>query len=69
MLNKFIEQSEASDVQETSLKEEIETMKLYMSIENIRFSNRTAVCCLSSLNLETIKIPPLVLQPFLENCF
>ncbi len=60
---------EASDLQETSLKEEIETMKLYLSLENIRFSNEISfnVKTDSSLNLETIKIPPLVLQPFLEN--
>jgi tetratricopeptide (TPR) repeat protein len=60
---------EASDLQETSLKEEIETMKLYLSLENIRFSNEINfnVKTDSSLNLETIKIPPLVLQPFIEN--
>ena len=60
---------EASDLQETSLKEEIETMKLYLSLENIRFSNEISfnVKTDSSLNLETIKIPPLVLQPFIEN--
>lgn len=60
---------EASDVQETSLKEEIETMKLYLTLENIRFSNEINfnVKTDSSLNLEAIKIPPLVLQPFLEN--
>ena len=60
---------EGSTVQVTTLAEEIETMKLYMSIENIRFSNEIdfKVDIDSSLNLETIKIPPLVLQPFLEN--
>jgi len=60
---------EASDLQEISLKEEIETMKLYLSLENIRFSNEInfSVKIDSSLNLEMIKIPPLVLQPFLEN--
>ena len=60
---------EGSTVQVTTLAEEIETMKLYMSIENIRFSNEIdfKVDIDSSLSLETIKIPPLVLQPFLEN--
>lgn len=59
----------ASSIQETTLAEEIETMELYMSIENIRFSNEIdfSVIIDSSLNLESIKIPPLVLQPFLEN--
>ena len=60
---------EASSIQETTLAEEIETMKLYMSIENIRFSNEIdfKIDIDPSLSLETIKIPPLVLQPFLEN--
>ncbi|ARV15981.1 tetratricopeptide repeat-containing sensor histidine kinase [Polaribacter sp. SA4-12] len=60
---------EASSIQETTLAEEIETMELYMSIENIRFSNEIdfSVIVDPSLNLESIKIPPLVLQPFLEN--
>ena len=60
---------DASSVKETSLGEELETMDLYMSIENIRFSNeikhKTIVD--PSINLDTIKVPPLVLQPFLEN--
>jgi tetratricopeptide (TPR) repeat protein len=60
---------EATSIQVTTLAEEIETMELYMSIENIRFSNEIdfSVMVDSSLNLESIKIPPLVLQPFLEN--
>ena len=60
---------EASSIQETTLAEEIQTMKLYMSIENIRFSNEIDfnIAIDSNLSLETIKIPPLVLQPFLEN--
>ncbi|TXD49870.1 tetratricopeptide repeat protein [Polaribacter sp. IC073] len=60
---------EASAIQETTLSEEIETMKLYMSIENIRFSNEIdfTIKTDASLNLASIKIPPLVLQPFLEN--
>ena len=60
---------EASSLQEISLAEEIKTMKLYMSIENIRFSNSIDFKIFASddLNLETIKIPPLILQPFLEN--
>ncbi|QVY64331.1 histidine kinase [Polaribacter sp. Q13] len=60
---------DASSIQETTLFEEIETMKLYMGIENIRFSNEIdfAIKTDASLNLTTIKIPPLALQPFLEN--
>lgn len=60
---------EASSIKVTSLKEELETMELYMSIENIRFSDAIDYCVEISedVKLEGIKIPPLVLQPFLEN--
>ncbi|MCF6348078.1 MAG: tetratricopeptide repeat protein [Flavobacteriaceae bacterium] len=60
---------DASSVKETSLAEELETMDLYMGIENIRFSNQIKYETIidSSIDLENIKVPPLVLQPFLEN--
>ncbi|CAM1350320.1 tetratricopeptide repeat protein [Tenacibaculum insulae] len=60
---------ESSTVKEVSLEEELKTMDLYMSIENIRFSNEISYQekINSNLNLGVIKIPPLVLQPFLEN--
>ena len=60
---------EVSKVKEVSLKEELNTMSLYMSIENIRFDNSISYIekISSDLNTDTIKLPPLVLQPFLEN--
>lgn len=60
---------DVSKIREVSLKEELNTMDLYMSIENIRFNNEINYVqnINSSLNTETIKVPPLVLQPFLEN--
>jgi len=59
----------ASKEKETSLNDELETMKLYMNIENIRFSNEIDfnVNVDSSINTEVTKIPSMVLQPFLEN--
>lgn len=60
---------EASSVKEITLAEELETVELYMNIENIRFSNeidfKINVC--DDINPEAIKIPSLALQPFLEN--
>jgi len=60
---------EASSLKEIPLADELETVELYMNIENIRFSNE--------INFETqieegidphnVKIPSLILQPFLEN--
>ena len=60
---------ESSTVQEITLAEEIKTLKIYLSIENIRFSNEINFTLKvdSSINLKTIKIPPLALQPFFEN--
>ncbi|WBX73779.1 histidine kinase [Tenacibaculum pacificus] len=60
---------ESSNVKEVTLGEELKTMNLYMSIENIRFSNAIIYTedISEYLNVETIKIPPLILQPFLEN--
>ncbi len=61
---------DTSRKKEVSLTEELETMELYVTIENIRFNNEIEYTCEvkdESLNLDTIKIPPLLLQPFLEN--
>ncbi len=60
---------DASSVKEISLAEELKTMDLYVGIENIRFSNQIKyeTIIAPSINLDTIKVPPLILQPFLEN--
>ncbi|WP_428743570.1 tetratricopeptide repeat-containing sensor histidine kinase [Tenacibaculum sp.] len=60
---------ESSSVKEVTLSEELKTMNLYMSIENIRFSNEINYVekVDSNVNIERIKVPPLILQPFLEN--
>jgi len=54
---------------EISLADELETMELYVNIENIRFNNEIdfSLKMEKGLNLDTIKIPALILQPFLEN--
>jgi len=53
----------------TTLAEEIETIKLYIDIENIRFSNEieSITNIDNRLNTNTIKMPSLILQPFIEN--
>jgi len=54
---------------EITLTEEIDTIKLYIDIENIRFNNQieSTFSTDESLNLDAIKIPSLILQPFVEN--
>jgi tetratricopeptide (TPR) repeat protein len=60
---------EASSQREISLAEELETVELYMNIENIRFSNEIdfRVEVDEDINVDNVKIPSLTLQPFLEN--
>lgn len=60
---------ESSSVRENSLKEELETVKLYMNIENIRFEEQIdfKVTVAPDINPQTVRIPSLILQPFLEN--
>jgi len=59
----------ASREKEVSLQEELDTVELYANIENIRFKNKIqfSLNVDDKLNLSTIKIPPLILQPFIEN--
>lgn len=60
---------DSSSLKEISLADELDTIALYMNIENIRFSNEInfKINIDPSLDPHTIKIPSLILQPFLEN--
>jgi len=59
----------ASTEKEMTLEDELDTMKLYMNIENIRFSNEIdfQIEVDKSINTSIIRVPSLILQPFLEN--
>jgi tetratricopeptide (TPR) repeat protein len=52
-----------------SLEKELETLKLYVILEAARFDNRFK--CVYSIaedvDIHSIKIPPMLLQPFVEN--
>tara|TARA_R110002020_G_scaffold316360_8_gene531441 strand:+ start:449 stop:2422 length:1974 start_codon:yes stop_codon:yes gene_type:complete len=54
---------------EITLREELDTMQLYVNIENIRFCNEISynVKVDEDLDLNEIMIPSLILQPFVEN--
>lgn len=60
---------EASSLKEIPLAEELETVELYMNIEDIRFSNELdfKIKVDESIDVHQVKIPSLILQPFLEN--
>ena len=60
---------ESSIDQEVSLAEEIESCRLYVGLENARFAGEIVflVDVEPELDTQDIMVPPLVLQPFLEN--
>lgn len=66
LIRKILDSSRLGSV---SLKEELDTIQLYMGIENMRFDNKIgfSVNVEKQINLEGIKVPPLILQPFVEN--
>lgn len=66
LIRKILATTQEKDI---SLGEEIETMELYLNIENIRFNNeiKYQFNIDQDLNLNTIKIPTLIFQPFIEN--
>ena len=59
----------ASTMKQFTLEEEIHTLQVYMDIENLRFDNGIdfKIETGPDIDLQKIKIPPLVLQPFIEN--
>ena len=59
----------ASTEKEITLEEELETMELYINIENMRFSNQINYSSKVNPEIDTslIRVPSLILQPFLEN--
>lgn len=66
LIRKILVASKEKDIQ---LSEELDTMALYMNIENIRFSNEIdfKINIDDSVKPEGIRVPSLILQPFLEN--
>lgn len=60
---------ESSRISEVGLYEELETIKLYLGIESMRFDNdfKFEVSVSENIDINTIKVPPLILQPFVEN--
>ncbi len=58
-----------SDKETISLREEIEIIKLYIELESIRFkgSFQYEVQCDEMIDTDEVKIPTLLVQPFVEN--
>ncbi|HYG15501.1 MAG TPA: histidine kinase, partial [Bacteroidia bacterium] len=66
LIRSVLENSNQSTV---SLEEELDTVKKYLELEQIRFGNRFhyQINIDDTLSLSDIKIPAMLIQPFLEN--
>lgn len=66
LIRRVLDQSTAKEV---SLGEELETLKLYLELEALRLKNRLdyEFHYPSDLEIDLIYVPPLILQPFVEN--
>ena len=62
---------ESSRKDEVSLKEDLESLELYMQLENLRMKNKVecTITVSPEIDVENVLIPPLLLQPFIENSF
>jgi sensor histidine kinase YesM len=58
-----------ADKKEISLHDEIETCKLYLQLEAMRFDTKFsyAVQVDDNIDLKSIQVPALIIQPFIEN--
>lgn len=68
LIRKNLDSSAANNFIVT-LQEEIERIELYLSLEKMRFSDKFEykVRVSSSIDTESIEIPSMILQPFVEN--
>jgi len=53
-----------------SLAEEISYLKSYIALENMRYNNKVEICInYENIEIQEIDIPPMLIQPFVENVF
>lgn len=60
-----------SSIQKIALSDEIEYLKSYVALENMRFRNhiKFELIVAEELDLFEVEIPPMLIQPFIENVF
>lgn len=58
-----------SDKESITLKEELETLSLYVELESLRFNEsfHYDVICDERLDTEEVRVPVMLIQPFVEN--
>ena len=55
------------DHQWISFAEELQYLELYLDIEKVRFGHRLSTCIESNEESHSMKLPPMLLQPIVEN--
>ena len=66
LIRRVLENSQSEKI---TLQKELETLRLYLELEAMRFKNKVQyqINVASVIDAEYIKIPPLLLQPYVEN--
>lgn len=66
LMRNILEQTEKRTI---SLGREVETLRLYLELEQLRMRGKLSfsIDCDASLDLQAVHLPPLVVQPFVEN--
>lgn len=66
LIRRVLENSQSEKI---SLQKELETLRLYLELEAMRFKNKVQYQIIvdSAIDAEYIQIPPLLLQPYVEN--
>lgn len=66
LMRKYLDQSKQDEIK---LSEEIETLEIYLGLENLRSDGvlKYTINCEPTLNPYEISIPVMLLQPFIEN--
>lgn len=66
LIRRILENSRKTEV---NLKQELDLLKLYINLELVRYENKFDVIFNidNDLNIESISIPPMMLQPIVEN--
>ena len=60
---------ETTEKETITLSEEINALKLYLDLEKVRFNNefQYSINVINGLDIESIKIPSMIVQPYIEN--
>lgn len=66
LVRMILQNSQASLI---TLESELDALKLYLDLETLRFDNRFTykITVPKDLDIEVLKVPPLIIQPYVEN--